>query len=141
MADHLLDDLIDTLAISLGKVRHACAQRHLERLQSRLGGSDSLVVRTLVDGTWREESVPIGELVRPSGLIASALEVQIACRVEEIPASDGGLPPLVLCPTDGPVEHLLSISIAGGSPIRGELYLDGHLLRPFEVKVPPSGGG
>lgn len=133
MADHRLDDLIHVLASALAHGRAQGARAHLARLQARLGGGQTLAVSTLVDGQWQSHPVPLAELVVPRGVQATCLEVQIDCCLEELDGSDAALPLLALCPCAAPADHLLTVCLRGGTPIHGELLLDGQLLRTFRV--------
>lgn len=135
MADHRLDDLIHTLAAALAYGRAQGAHAHLARLQARLGSGQTLAVSTLVDGHWKTQPVPLAELVMSRGVLATCLEVQIDCCLEELDARDGALPALALRPCAAPADHLLTICLRGGTPIRGELLLDGQLLRTFSVDL------
>jgi hypothetical protein len=134
MADHRLDDLIHTLASALVHGRTQGARAHLARLQARLGSGQTLAVSTLVDGCWQSHPVPLAELVIPRGVLATCLEVQIDCRLEELDGPDGAPPALALCPCTEPADHLLTICLRGGTPVHGELLLDGQLLRHFSVE-------
>lgn len=134
MADHRLDDLIHTLARALAHSRQQCARTHLQRVQARLGTGQTLAVSTLVDGHWQPHDVPLAELVLPRGLLSSRLEVQIDCCVEELDDGDAPLLGLAVCPCEPPGEHLLTIRLEGGTPLRGELLLDGQRLRRFSVE-------
>ncbi|MGH8038579.1 MAG: hypothetical protein ACREPC_16100 [Stenotrophomonas sp.] len=133
MADHRLDDLIHVLASALAHGRAQGARAHLARLQARLGSGQTLAVSTLVDGQWQSQPVPLADLVLPRGVLATCLEVQIDCCLEELDGGHGALPLLALCPCTAPAEHLLTISLRGGTPIHVELLLDGQLLRTLSV--------
>jgi hypothetical protein len=133
MADHRLDDLIHTLASALAHGRTQSARAHLVRLQARLGSGQTLAVSTLVDGCWQTHPVALAELVIPRGVLATCLEVQIDCCLEELDGSDDARPTLALCPGAEPADHLLTICLRGGTPIHGDLLLDGQLLRHFSV--------
>jgi hypothetical protein len=139
MAEHRLDDLINTLAQALFRTRHRCAHRHLQRLQVRLGGQ-TLDVSRLVDGEWWREAVPLAELVTPLGILATTLEVQIDCELEELDAEEGQPASIALYPCSERAEHCLTIRLRGGSPLNGEVLLDGQVLRHFSVD-PRSVGG
>ncbi|MCS4235879.1 hypothetical protein [Stenotrophomonas sp. BIGb0135] len=137
MADHPLDDLIHTLARALADSRHRCAHAHLQRLQARLGAGQTLVVRSLVDGQWLQHDVPLAELIVPRGILATTLEVQLDCEVEEVAGADGLPARIALHPCTGEAEHRLTICLHGGTPLHGELLLDGQSLRRFSLD-PPS---
>ncbi len=137
MADHRLDDLIHTLARALAQARRGCANAHLQRLQARFGAGQMLAVRSLVDGQWRQHEVPLAELIVPRGILATTLEVQIDCEVEEVACADGLVAAIALYPCTGEAEHRLTICLHGGTPLRGELLLDGQVLRRFSLD-PPS---
>ena len=138
MPDHRLDDLIDTLAQALAQTRHRCAHAHLQRLQARLGTGQTLPVSSFVDGRWVQHAVPLAELIVPRGILATTLHVQIDCDVEEV-VQGGDAPALIaLRPCSGPGEHLLTICLCGGTPLRGELLLDGQTLRLFSLDPPPT---
>ncbi|WMJ71053.1 hypothetical protein [Stenotrophomonas sp. 24(2023)] len=132
--DPHLDDLIATLARALVCTRQSCAQAHLQRLQARLYRGQALCVQHWQDGHWQPLQVPLHELVTPAGIVASTLEVQIDCDVEESDADAHGQPPaLALLPTHHQAPHRLTIVLHGGNPLRGELLLDGQLLRPLRI--------
>ncbi|KAA3601964.1 hypothetical protein JY452_08105 [Stenotrophomonas maltophilia] len=133
-ADPHLDDLIATLARALARTRQSCAQAHLQRLQARLYRGQALCVQHWQDGRWQAMDVPLHELVAPGRILASTLEVQIDCDVEEAePDQDGQPPALALLPTHRDAPHRLTIVLYGGNPLRGELLLDGQLLRPLLI--------
>lgn len=136
MADHRLDDLIQTLAHALAHSRQQCAREHLRRVQARLGSGETLAVSTLENGQWQRHDVPLAELMLPQGLLSSRLEVRIDCCVEELDSTDGRLPRLAVVPCEAPGEHCLTLCLQGGTPMRGELLLDGQRLRSFNVSVP-----
>lgn len=133
MADHRLDDLIHTLARALALTRHRCAHTHLQRLQARLGSGQTLAVSSLVDGRWLQQDVPLAELIVPRGILATTLEVQIDCALDEVAGVDGQPPLIALRPCMEAAEHRLTICLHGGTPLCGELLLDGQILRRFSL--------
>ncbi|WP_313217371.1 hypothetical protein [Stenotrophomonas sp.] len=138
MADHRLDDLIETLAHALARTRGRCAREHLHRLQQRWGAR-GLDVATLVDGHWEQRTLPLADLVKPRGIMAMALEVQIDCRIEELRGTRSQPPGLALCPCSDRADHRLTICLQGGNPMHGQLLLDGQPLRTFSVPLDTGG--
>ncbi|WP_313420614.1 hypothetical protein [Stenotrophomonas sp.] len=135
-ADARLDDLITTLARALSRTRQRCARQHLQRLQARLYRGGTLQVQRWHDGGWQPLQVALDELVPPGGILASTLEVQIDCDIEELGTAAADLPlPLVLSPIAGDAPHRLTIVLHGGTPIHGELLLDGQRLRSLRIDV------